>query len=221
MARPPHPSIKSLGIRYVAVDGEIEGAKHLSLGGRNVSLIDLGPVGPSDLSIGTLKYNPIYNVNEVMAARRAGDAIVNDRAVADSAGTLAPIESVKFEYGPGRFLVSASSSGDSLLLLPFQFSNCLSISHGGGAVSLVRVNGVQAALRFHTRVSARITNNLRLFGDGKCRSRDFVDIVKIGLTPRQSYEQITGDRRVPTLMRLTLEARLRQRDAILPADTQH
>lgn len=217
----PDGSLRSFGIRYVAVDGDVDGGKHLSLGGQNVTLVDLGPVSASDLSVKTVKYDPVYDVEEVAAARRAGNAIIHDRVAADTMSVLAPIESMKFEYRSSRFLVSAESSGNSLLLLPFQFSNCLSISGGDGTVDLVRIDGAQAALHFQKRVDVQIRNNLRFFGDTKCRTRDFVDVVKIGLWPRRSYEQLTGDRRVPLLMRLTLQARIRQRDAIPAADGGH
>jgi hypothetical protein len=130
---------------------------------------------------------------------------------------LAPVADLKFEYRPDRFTVSAESSGDSLLLLPFQFSNCLSIANGDGSVRLVRANGAQAALRFNMHAKVNILNNFRMFGDRKCRHRDFADVIRIGLWPRQSYEQITAGRRVPILMRQVLQSRIRAQDAIAAA----
>jgi hypothetical protein len=217
----PDGSLKSLGIRYVAVDGEVDGGRHFTIGEKRVTLVDLGPVSASDLSVKAVQYNPVYKLDQVAAARRAGNAIIHDRATADATSTLAPIGSMTFEYASSRFLVSAESSGNSLLLLPFQFSNCLSISGGDGTARLLRVNGGQAALHFAKHVDVQVANDFHFFGDSKCRTRDFTDGVKIGLWPRWSYEQITGDRRVPWLMRLTLQARIRQRDAIPAADGEH
>ncbi len=215
--------LKSFGIRYVAVDGRIQGGKHLLLGekgDKEVSLVDLGPIGPSDLSVNSVKYDARYDVQEVIAARRAGTAIVHDPAIA-SLGALMPVAGASFRYGPDQFSISAESSGNSALLLPFQFSSCLSVIGGDGAARLIRVNGAQAALRFNTHVKVDIVNDFRFFGDTRCRYLDFTDAMKLGLWPRQTYEQITEGRRVPILMRLMLKHGIRQRDALLAVVRTH
>jgi hypothetical protein len=210
---------KSLGIRYLALNGKLENGRHYLMGDKEVSILDLGPIDAADLSAKSVIYDGTYNVQDVIAARIAGNAVVHDRAAADQIGKLVPVESIKFGYGPDRFEVSATSSGNSLLLLPFQFSNCLSVSNADGNVSLFRVNGAQAALRFNEQATVHVLNNFRMFGDRRCRHRDFHDVFRIGLWQRQSFEQMTDGRRVPIMMRLFLQARIRQRNQNLAGDS--
>jgi hypothetical protein len=63
--------LKSFGVRYLALDGEVEGGRHIAMGDRKASLLDLGPVTAADLSVKSAKYNEIFDVNQVLAARRA------------------------------------------------------------------------------------------------------------------------------------------------------
>src|SRR5262249_12004294 len=106
--------------------------------------------------------------------------------------------------------------GESLLLLPFQFSHCLRLSQTAGAgAELVRVDGGQAALHFVGRADVRIGNTLTYFGDSSCRRRDFADGFRLGIWPVQSFDDLAQGRRVPLLMRIYLNARLRFRDRIM------
>lgn len=209
--------IKSYGIRYVAMDGDVNDGKPLSLGNKTASLIDLGPIGASDLSVDSVVYKPVYNLNEVLAARHEGKAVVHDQLLAAGAASLVPIDSFSLKYEPDGVALTAHSAGDSIMLLPFQFSNCLSMIDDAGHARLLRVNGGQAALHFTNTVSARIRNEFTYFGNTNCRYRDFADVFRIGLWPRQSYDVITAGLRVPFVMRLYLQSRLRQRDRLLEA----
>jgi hypothetical protein len=205
-------ALRSLGIRYLALDYDVESARHLVLGGNKVSLVDLGAVEPF-LSARSVKFDRRYDAQEVLAARGEGVAIVHDHAAADLQGLL-PVEHLDLQYGPDRVRLSASSSGNSLLLLPFQFSNCLAIV-GDGNARLLRVNGAQAALHFNGLATVDVVNYFRLFGDAGCRGRDFADAFGLELWPRPGYEQMTDGRRVPLLMRMALQASIRRRDAVL------
>ena len=103
----PRSALKSFGVRYVAVDGEVEGGRHFLLGDKKVSLLDLGPIAASDLSVKSVTYAETYNGKEVLLARRAGEAVIHDRAAADLLSVLVPVNGANFEYGPDQFIVSA------------------------------------------------------------------------------------------------------------------
>ncbi len=209
--------LKSFGIRYVAVDGHLDQAvDQRTLGGKKVSFIDLGPIGPSDLSVQSVILAN-YDPNQAMDARFTNRAVVHDAMTFSLTQNLSPVEVAEFAYRQGSIVVRGRSHGNSLMLLPFQFSNCLSIETVGNEspARVVRVNGVQAALSFEYQADVVIKNEFRYFGDTKCRYQDFVDVARIGVFPAVTLASIAGDHRLPLLQRLELEKRLRQRDRLL------
>jgi hypothetical protein len=210
-------AFKSLGVRFVAVDGARDGAlARLPIDGKEVSLLDLGEIGAADLSVRGVEFKPTYRSGEAIAARLERTAIVHDRAQFNRIGLLAPVAEFQLTYGAGRVSVRARADGESILLLPFQYSNCLALADAPDGAALLRVNGAQAALHFRGSVTISIRNRFTLFGDIGCRHRDFADVFRLGIWPRNTFEEIVGARRVPTVMRWYLESRLRYRDRVAP-----
>jgi hypothetical protein len=118
------------------------------------------------------------------------------------------------QYRPSAVSIEARSAGESIILLPFQFSHCQRLSQSAGA-ELIRVDGGQAALHFVNHADVRIANALTYFGDSACRKRDFADVFRLGIWPLQSFDDLAQGRRVPLLMKFYLDARLRLRDRIM------
>jgi hypothetical protein len=208
--------LKSLGIRYLAIDGRMpEASVVLSIERNAVSILDLGSVRPADLSVASLKYEPYYNRSDAISSRINGNAIIYDRNEA----APSPLKTVKdFEliYQHGSVAVHARSSGESVFLLPFQFSHCLSLEDNPSAgTKLLRVNGGQAALRFERQVDVVITNHFRYFGRTACRYDDFADAFYLHLWPALQYKDYTAGLYVPFLMKVYLEQRIRFRDQVL------
>src|SRR5262249_18363585 len=93
---------------------------------------------------------------------------------------------------------------------------CLQLSDiTGGHSELLRVNGAQAALHFVRRAEVSISNALTYFGSSGCRRRDFVQAFQLGIWPVFSIEEIVRGRRLPLLMKIYLQRRIRLRDEIL------
>jgi hypothetical protein len=210
-------ALKSFGVRYVAVDGVREhalGAREFA--GRIASLVDLGPITAENLSARSVAFAGAYGPFEAVTARLSGRAVVHDQRVYERIGALVPASDFSLEYRPGAVAIAARSAGESLLLLPFQFSNCLRLSQTAGeGAELIRANGGQAALHFAGRADVHVGNALTYFGDRSCRRRDFADVFRLGIWPVQSFDDLAQGRRVPLLMGFYLDARLRFRDRIM------
>jgi len=185
--------------------------------GTLVSLIDLGQITAADVSARSVEFAQLYRVAHVAAARLSGRAVVHDeRNYRKIGSSLVPAYDFMLEYRPGAVVVQARSSGESIVYLPFQFSNCLQLTQQGEPrAELLRVNGAQAALYFVKNAAARISNALTYFGDSSCRRRDFMDVFRLGVWPEDSFDELVKGRRVPFLMQMYLNARLRLRDRIL------
>ena len=208
--------MKSFGIRYVAVDGRWPSAmKYLKVFDQEVSLIDLGPIEPEDLSIQKVLMVP-YAAEDAVAARIEHWAIVHDDESFRENQNLSPVDLVDIRYRRGAVAIRARSKGDAVLLLPFQFSNCLALDNPGeNRARLIRVNGGQAALSFAQEADVGIRNEFRLFGQPTCRYRDFVEVLRLGLYPVKTMDEITEGYRVPLLMRWYLASRIKKRDRLL------
>jgi hypothetical protein len=209
--------LKSFGVRYVAVDGLYENAVATrDIEGRMVSLIDLGKIEPQEISARSVQFARTYSQHEMVSSQLTGRALIHDERIYRRLGLLAPASEFSMEYRPGAVAVRARSFGESIVLLPFQFSHCLQLSDDAGAgAELLRVNGGQAALHFFNSFSGRISSGLTYFGDSRCRMRDFADVFRLGVWPVQSLDDLARGRRVPVLMQLYLNKRLRLRDQIL------
>ncbi|MFM7826402.1 MAG: hypothetical protein ACKO82_02110 [Acidimicrobiaceae bacterium] len=81
----------------------------------------------------------------------------------------------KFQILDGDVFVSAKSPGRSMILLPIEFSNCLSIDSKGEGIAeakIVRANGFLTALTFDKEFAAIIKLRTGLFDNPSCRNQD-------------------------------------------------
>jgi hypothetical protein len=79
--------------------------------------------------------------------------------------------SITVDRGP-KLIVQATSQGDSLLVLPFDYSHCLRIKNTRGGAELVPVNLHQTGLLFKASVEAEVTYRFGLFDESECRRDD-------------------------------------------------
>src|SRR5262249_39417429 len=151
--------MKSFGIRYVALDEHWPSAiEYIKVFNEEVSLIDLGSIQPKDLSIDKVMMAP-YVTEQAVSARIEHKAKVHDENAFRENQSLYPVDVVDIGYRRGAVVVRARSKGDAVLLLPFQFSNCLVLDNlGKSRARLIRVNGVQAALSFAQEVAVVVRN---------------------------------------------------------------
>jgi hypothetical protein len=87
---------------------------------------------------------------------------------------LVPATMDTIQMNPGTILVKAHSSGTSLLVLPFEFSRCLTATpHGDSSlVKLVRVNALQVGVIFEVKLDAEISYYTGPFANARCRLSD-------------------------------------------------
>jgi hypothetical protein len=208
--------MKSFGIRYVAIDGRWPSAmKYIKAFDQEVSLIDLGSIQPEDPAINKVLMAP-YAPEAAVAARIEHGAIVHDDKTFRENQNLSPVDLMEIGYRRGAVAIRARSKGDAVVLLPFQFSNCLALDNlGKGRARLIRVNGAQAALSFAREADVVVRNEFRYFGQPRCRYRDFIEVFRLGLYPAKTMDEITEGYRVPLLMRWYLASRVEKRDRLL------
>ena len=82
----------------------------------------------------------------------------------------------------GGIRVEARSDGTSLLVLPFEFSRCLSVSTLDQAIDpprLVRADGLLVGLLFNRAVNSEIRYFTGPFDNASCRLRDAEDFRRL------------------------------------------
>jgi hypothetical protein len=72
--------------------------------------------------------------------------------------------------------VKAESSGQSILLLPIQFSRCLRLVDSMPEMKLFRANLMETGLLFEGMIDVRIELHNGPFDDPACRLRDYWDM---------------------------------------------
>ena len=100
---------------------------------------------------------------------------VGSRGRVDDSRLFAVPSNFSLRVGLNSIRISGESLGESLVLLPFEYSSCLYATPSVGSVPvLVRLNGIQLAVQFDKKVDAVI--RLRDYGLGmnSCWSEDLL-----------------------------------------------
>jgi hypothetical protein len=112
-------------------------------------------------------------------ARRSAVVLGADGNLPDQ---LVPAQDARIRFETGALMVSASSSGSSLLVLPFEFSRCLVVSSNSPdapAPAMLRVDGPLIGLLFRNRVDARIEYRTGPFTHPGCRIEDATEFSRL------------------------------------------
>jgi hypothetical protein len=96
--------------------------------------------------------------------------VVRGPEVAGYRSSFAQVSSARVSIENGAIRVQSFSEGESLLVLPIEFSNCLRLE-GSGA--LVRVNGIFTGLEFSKRLDATLRYQYLPGLLSNCRLEDF------------------------------------------------
>jgi hypothetical protein len=98
---------------------------------------------------------------------------------------LTPASSSDFMVVRGGWRVQARSAGRSLLLLPLQFSDCLSLHEdlreSGKVIAIQRANLASTALVFEGTIDVRLLGHVSPFRNAYCRLRDAHDLKELGV----------------------------------------
>lgn len=183
-----------LGVSYVLTGQPLQGR---------------APVVAMDVGAGHKQY--LYELSDpniagraatkVTVARNAADALARLRApgydIRDEAvlfeplpeGPLAPVRNSRLTVDRGFVTVTADAPGRALLVLPLEFSRCLTFAWtdaGEPPPLALRANLDQTAILFQNHVEGRIGLRYGPLTDPTCRLRDMQDAsrVDLGAVPR-------------------------------------
>jgi hypothetical protein len=108
--------------------------------------------------------------------------VIDDTTDGDLPGHFDPVENASLKLVRGGLMVEARSRGTSLLVLPFEFSRCLSAIvpvQGEVVPRLVRVNGLETGVLFSGSIRTEIRYFNGPFAKTDCRIRDAADFSRL------------------------------------------
>lgn len=193
--------LASLGVRYVVVSGFVPPPYEAMTGGKIVLLPEYTHVVDSYpvylFEVRTPNVGSFSPVNQIMAATVA-EALAKLTAVEKPfdytrdvlltqplGKELVPGEPASISISREGMRIKASSGGTSLLLLPLQFSHCLTlraIGPAGAAAQLVRANVMQAGLVYSGNVDVLVSFRYGPFQNQFARIKDYLDMRRLQLS---------------------------------------
>jgi hypothetical protein len=173
--------LRLLGVRFIITDAEYQGPAALrstmALGGRTLFLYEL-----DDVNVG--QYSPTRVVKlrtapEILdyVGRAAFDS--RNEVVSDAEGpsdvAIVAARRAELRFFGAKLHISAESDGNSILVLPLEYSRCLAMEATEGSVSMFRANLLQVGIAFSKKIDAYISLNAGPFLNPACRFKDFLD----------------------------------------------
>jgi len=110
--------------------------------------------------------------------------LVTDAATGEW-GKLVPVSGATLVLTKTGFDITASSSGESVLVLPVQYSHCWSSPAPG--VELFRADLMQLGVRFHGTLDAELNFRFGPLFDGGCRSDDAADMDRLKIRQARNH----------------------------------
>jgi hypothetical protein len=179
LTRPDVRMLKLWGVRYVIADFEPGfGTSRVTLpvsGQQSLSLVEL-----EDFNRGQYSPTKVVNAKDFHSALDVmrGPSFDGSREVVaetDLPESLQAANNVELKVEKYGLSIRASSSGQSLLVLPAQFSHCWS-AHGEGDPVLFRANVMQLGISFKGRLDASLLFRYGPILAGHCRLEDLRDM---------------------------------------------
>ena len=179
--KPDAHALALLGVRFVIVAEQLPEPFSLVMtertyGDEALSLYEVPDVNLGDCSdrcsVGDGFDDAVKRVAELHLRRKAISRCFRSRL---AHGHLSPAASASVRMVRGGFAVDASSAGQALLVLPFEFSHCMEVVSGGANTDrprLIRVNALETGVLFNKRLSVRIEYFTGLFHNTACRISD-------------------------------------------------
>src|SRR5262249_16570320 len=189
LRRPDADALGILGVRFVISDAELPEPFHLVMTEHTynsevfflyeVPDVNLGINAPTAIKV-VGGFDEAVNQLADLAFDMKRSVLVFDATLADN--HLTPVDSAQVRMVPGGFFVEAHSPATSLLVLPFQFSQCLQIHNSAvnvDAPRLFRVNAIETGVLFNRHLAAKIEFFTGVFHNSGCRWRDSQDFSKL------------------------------------------
>jgi hypothetical protein len=80
----------------------------------------------------------------------------------------------------GGFRITAESTGNSLLILPLEFSNCISVKvFSGKSPEVMRVNGAFSGLLFYKTLDIKMVQKINIFENPYCMVENYKEFLSI------------------------------------------
>lgn len=181
--------LRALGVRYVIADAPINGDATLRVRQAMPTstihyLYELDGANRGDYS--PTKVKAIANVKDTMAALGDPAFDFTHTVILETAlqVDLVRAKSSQIHTDPGQLRLSATSEGASLLVLPFEFSNCLILEPAGGDAEdprILRANLLQVGVLFTRRLDATLTYFTGPFRNSGCRIQDSRDMERLNI----------------------------------------
>jgi hypothetical protein len=184
----PHPPLlASMGVRFLISDEPLDGRVYTERAfvtrrsSGSLRLYELPAANTNGFSI--LQVIHAETATDMLRAMKSGmdyrtSAVTSERIAAEP---LVPATDLMITLRPGGFGFTGRSPGTSLVLLPFQFTNCAKLQSGSGSSRLVRLNLAQLGILFSGIIDAKVAVRSGPLHEPGCRIRDFVDAKRIAL----------------------------------------
>lgn len=184
LTKPNEQMLKLWGVRFVIADFDVSfGTTRMTLpvsGQEPLRLVEL-----EDFNRGNYSPTKVLNASDFRSAlnfMRAPSFDGSREVVTDAnlAGGLQPADGVELKVEKDGFSLRASSPGQSVLVLPAQFSHCWSVQGNEDAV-LFRANIMQLGISFKGRLDASLQFRYGPILAGGCRLEDVRDMERFDL----------------------------------------
>ena len=112
---------------------------------------------------------------------RSGVAVVPDAQASTIPKDLIAGKNSAIQVTHGGWRITAQSDGTSMLVVPFEYSQCLDVAANNGAAlpRAVRVNAVMTGFVFDKALDVTMATRVGLFHNPTCRFDDFSDFKQL------------------------------------------
>jgi hypothetical protein len=181
------PLLQAIGVRYIVADFPIEEPAQL-----HHRMPTSNP--KFELRLYELPFPNVgqYSPTEALVVRSAADALLALKSKIDLDRTIVVAEPLPSGLAKAANValftdrqglhVKAESSGQSVLLLPIQFSRCLRVVRAGPEMKLFRANLLETGLLFSNVVDVKIELHNGPFDTSECRLVDYWDMKRFDLS---------------------------------------
>lgn len=180
--------LRALGVRFVVSDALIQSPRArrrrtlVHSGAAPIHLYEL--LEPNLATFSPTEVAVRNAASEIIAEIRNDPVRLEHRALTDQAidGPLVPVTASEMRFIRNGVRVTASSPGRSALLLPLQFSHCLTLepdSHAG--VTLYRANLIHTLVVFSGELDARIRWPSSVWYGAACRGVDAAELRRLNV----------------------------------------
>jgi len=129
------------------------------------------------------------NASQIIAKMRNTDFNGRETVIVteDLPGSFSPARDTRMIVREGGFDLTAHSDGESLLVLPVQFSHCWRVS-GKGNARIFRANLMQLGIRFRGQLDAQVRQSFGPLWNSGCRFRNGADMERLEIGDRTTHE---------------------------------